>query len=444
MTPDLHALAAQIRGLDAHQPMGRVAAVGGGVIEVAGLGGRARTGDRLELRRRGQAPVSGEVIHISEGMVRMLPDTGSEGVSLGDPVILRAPAAFSPCDAWIGRVIDPDGGPLDGRPLPRGRHPRALRAPPPPAARRRSLGGRLETGLAVLNTLLPVVKGQRLGLFAGSGVGKSNLIAELARNMQADVVVVALIGERGREVGEFVADVLGPAGMKRAVVVAATSDQSPLMRRRCAWAAMTVAEHFRDSGRDVLLLADSLTRMAEAHREIAVSSGEPASMRGYPASLTPLLMSLCERAGPGVEGQGHITALFSVLVAGSDMEEPVADILRGTLDGHLVLSREIAERGRFPALDVARSVSRSLPGAASESENDLISETRRLLGAYEGSEMMIRAGLYAPGSDPVLDQAVRIWPDVDAFIAQKDTQGIDHSFSRLQLILRRAQGGSIG
>ncbi len=224
----------------------------------------------------------------------------------------------------------------------------------------------------VLNTLLPIVAGQRLGLFAGSGVGKSRLLGQLARNMEADVVVVALIGERGREVNEFVTRVLGGEGMRCAVVVAATSDQSALTRRRCAWAAMSVAEHFRDTGRNVLLLADSVTRFAEAHREIAVAAGEAPALRGYPPSVAPLITALCERAGPGAAGQGHITAVFSVLVAGSDMEEPVADILRGVLDGHVVLSRDIAERGRFPAIDVGRSVSRSLPDAATAAENTLL------------------------------------------------------------------------
>jgi flagellum-specific ATP synthase len=256
--------------------------------------------------------------------------------------------------------------------------------------------------------------------------------------MAADVVVIALIGERGREVGEFVSKVLGPDGMRRAVVVAATSDQSALTRRRCGWAAMAVAELFRNAGRNVLFLADSVTRFAEAHREVAVASGEVPALRGYPPSVTPLITGLCERAGPGCARQGDITAVFSVLVAGSDMDEPVADILRGVLDGHVVLDRDIAERGRFPAIDVGRSVSRSLPDAATGPENALIAQARQLLGAYEKSEVMIRAGLYAEGSDPVLDQAMRVWPDLDGFFARSDPAGVDNSFSRLGLILRRA------
>lgn len=268
-------------------------------------------------------------------------------------------------------------------------------------------------------------------MFAGSGVGKSTLLAKFARGVSADVVVIALIGERGREVREFVDNVLGPEGMKRAIVVAATSDQSPLLRRRCAWTAMAVAEHFRDQGQHVLLLADSITRFAEAHREVALASGEAASLRGYPPSTSHMIMSLCERAGPGAGDAGDITALFSVLVAGSDMEEPVADILRGVLDGHVVLERKIAERGRFPAIDLLRSVSRSLPAAATPEENELINKSRRLMGAYDQVEMMIQAGLYSAGSDPLIDEAIRVWPHLDAFLALDESKNTSASFTQL-------------
>ena len=285
--------------------------------------------------------------------------------------------------------------------------------------------------------MLPLVQGQRIGLFAGSGVGKSSLLAKLAQGLSADVVVLALVGERGRELREFVETVLGPEGMARSVVIAATSDQSPLVRRRCAWTGMAVAEHFRDQGKQVLFLADSITRFAEAHREVALAAGEPPSLRGFPPSTAHMIMSLAERAGHGPEGAGDITAVFSVLVPGSDMEEPVADILRGVLDGHVVLSRSIAERGRFPAVDLLRSVSRSLPQAASAEENALIAEARRLLGAYDRSEMMIRAGLYAEGSDPVLDQAIHVWPALDAFMARDRQAGVAESFADLAKALEK-------
>jgi flagellum-specific ATP synthase len=438
---------AEISALSAAHAVGRVIAAQGGILRVSGLSGAARLGDRVRVTRRGGAALTGEVLQLEAAAVLVLPDAAAEGVALGDRVRLLGAPRIAPSEGWVGRVIDPFGMPLDGRPLLRGTCPRALRAGPPDPAARRALGARLETGMAVFNTLLPIVRGQRIGLFAGSGVGKSMLMGHLGRHMQADVVVVALIGERGREVGDFVREVLGPEGMRRAVIVAATSDRSPLVRRRCAWTAMAVAEHFRDSGRQVLLLADSITRFAEAHREVATAAGEMPALRGFPASTSHAIMALCERAGPGAGSAGDITALFTVLVAGSDMDEPVADILRGVLDGHVVLDREIAERGRYPAIDALRSVSRSLPGAAAEEENALIARARDLLGRHARAETMLQAGLYVEGSDPVLEQAIRAWPELDAFLAAPEPGDIANSFARLSVILRRAgaaAGGAAG
>ncbi len=439
---ELEKLASRVDGLQTTFAMGRVAGVSGGLIDVTGLGERAGIGDKLLISRRGGSPLSAEVVGFSKNLVRVLPDGPSTHITVGDCVRMSKSGTFAPDDTWIGRVVDPNGKPIDGLPLSQGLHSRNIDSTPPAAAARRPMGKRLSTGLAIFDTMLPIVRGQRIGLFAGSGVGKSQLLASLAKHLDADVVVIALIGERGREVGHFVRDVLGADGMARSVVVATSSDQSPLMRRRCAGAAMTAAEHFRDQGKHVLLLADSVTRFAEAHREIAVAAGEPPALRGYPPSTAALIGSLCERAGPGEGSQGDITAVFSVLVAGSDMEEPVADMLRGVLDGHVVLSRNIAERGRYPAIDVLQSVSRSLPDAASDQENAQISEARRLLGAYQQAEVMIQSGLYSSGSDPLLDQAVRAWSDLDAFIGRAETGGIVSSFDRLNLILRRSGGGS--
>ncbi|SLN63814.1 Flagellum-specific ATP synthase [Falsiruegeria litorea R37] len=431
-------LKAQFQALRLSRHVGRVMGVQGGVIRIQGLANVARIGDRLELKRNTGSPLHGEVLQVDADAINMLPDAAPDGVALGNRVILQQMPEFAPSASWIGRVVDPFGRPLDGRPLLRGEGKRDLMASPPPAVERKPLGARMSTGMSVLNTVLPIVQGQRIGLFAGSGVGKSSLLAQLAKSMQADAVVVALIGERGREVNEFVEKTLGAEGMDRAVVIAATSDQSALVRRRCAWAAMSVAETLRDEGMNVLFLADSITRFAEAHREISVSQGEAPALRGYPPSVTPLITGLCERAGPGTHTQGDITAVFSVLVAGSDMDEPVADILRGVLDGHIVLNREIAERGRYPAIDVSRSVSRSLPDAATAEENDAIHDVRRLIGAYEQSEVMIKAGLYAEGADPVLDQAVRVFDELDGFFARPEPDTVQASFDRLNLILRRA------
>lgn len=421
--------------------MGVVSGVARGMIEIDGLATVARIGDHLTLRRPQGPDLAGEVLNVEPDVVHMLPSAAPDGVRLGDRVYLEPTPAFAPGMHWLGRVVDPFGTPLDGKPLLPGMHERDVLAAPPRAVDRKPLGERMATGLAIMNTVLPIVRGQRVGLFAGSGVGKSTLLATLAKSMEADAVVVALIGERGREVNEFVENALGREGLKRSIVVAATSDQSALARRRCAWSAMTAAEYLRDQGLSVLFLADSVTRFAEAHREIAVAMGEAPSLRGYPPSVAPMIAGLCERAGPGTEDQGDITAVFSVLVAGSDMDEPIADILRGVLDGHIVLSREIAERGRFPAIDVSRSVSRSLPDAATPEENQLIAETRRLVGSYEQSEVMIKAGLYTPGTDPLLDQAMRVHDELDGFFGKLDPDGIRNSFDRLSLILRRAKAG---
>ncbi|MGI3169840.1 FliI/YscN family ATPase [Pseudooceanicola sp. C21-150M6] len=431
-------LRAEIAALSSVRQIGRIHSIEGALLRVSGLGHHARMGDQLRITRGSKPPLGGEVIKIDAEGVTVLPDEHTEGLALGDRVTLLGPAQIAPDEGWIGRVVDPYGAPLDGRPLMRGQKEIPLRNQPPAPGRRNRLGRRLETGVAVFNTILPFVEGQRIGLFAGSGVGKSSLLSQFARNIEADVVVIALIGERGRELRDFVSDTLGPEGMRRSIVVAATSDQSPLMRRRCAWSAMSIAEYFRDTGRDVLFLADSITRFADAHREVAVAGGELPSLRGYPASTSHLIMQLCERAGPGPEGAGAISAVFSVLVAGSDMDEPVADILRGVLDGHVVMDRSIAERGRYPAIDVLRSVSRSLPSAASIPENKSISEARRLLGLYSRNEMMIRAGLYTPGTDSDLDAAVSVSGDLEVFISDTSNQTISNSFQRLNLILRRA------
>jgi flagellum-specific ATP synthase len=436
----LNGLAAHIDALSPIRAVGRVVGVGAGIIRVAGLAGQAKLGERMRISPEAGSEIFGEVVQLQADMLIVLPDGSGHGVALQDRAILLPAVSIAPSDAWIGRVINSQGRPLDGRSLLRGPVARGLHATPPLAAKRRTLGKRLNTGMAVTNTILPMVTGQRMGLFAGSGVGKSSLLGQMAKQMEADVIVIALIGERGRELRHFLDDVIGKKDLQRTVVVAATSDQSPLQRRQCAWTAMAVAEHFRDAGRSVLLLADSITRFAEAHREVAVAAGEAPVLRGYPPSTAPEIMALCERAGPGEDGQGDITAIFSVLVAGSDMDEPVADILRGVLDGHIVLDREIAERGRYPAIDVLRSVSRSLPNAANEKENTLIARVRHLLGQYEQNAMMIRAGLYASGSDPEVDQAIALWPELDAFFARIETLDTTHSFQQLELLLRRNGG----
>lgn len=430
----LENVAAALADTSITHPIGRISKIDGTIVTVSGISQVSALGDPIRVIAKNH-PIAGEIIKLEGAIAQVLLEDTMEGLKLGDPVQLQPPSRFAPDDSWIGRVIDPDGRPLDGRPLVQGKQAASLYRQPPPAHQRRQMGARLETSLSVFNTLLPLVRGQRIGLFAGSGVGKSTLIADLARSATADVIVIALVGERGREVRHFIENVLGPEGMARSIIVAATSDRAPQIRRRCALAAMSVAEYFRDQGQHVVLFADSVTRYCEAHREVALAAGEAANLRGFPASTTSSIASLCERAGPGTADSGDITAVFSVLVAGSDMEEPIADILRGILDGHVILDREIAEAGRFPAIDVLRSVSRSLPLAAERHENALIAKAREHLGNYQKVELMIQAGLYESGSDIHVDKAIACHDALESFLTIKDNRGVQLHFEALKQII---------
>lgn len=436
MTQDLFSrMGAAIAGASPIRPVGQVVQIAGSTLQIAGLSQHGRVGDRVRII--GTTAI-GEVVRTSRDCIEILIDGSTEGLGIGANVALVPRKPFAPHESWIGRVIDPDGRPLDGRPLLPNTIARPISAAPAPAGSRRELGERLSTGFAIFDTILPIVRGQRVGLFAGSGVGKSTLLSSLAKKVTADVIVIGLVGERGRELREFVEKSLGPDGMARSVIVAATSDRPAQVRRRCPLAATAVAEFFRDQGLQVLLLIDSVTRFAEAHREVAVAAGETANLRGHPASTPAAIAGLCERAGPGVGPAGDITAIYTVLVAGSDMEEPVADMLRGVLDGHIVLDRSIAERGRFPAIDVPRSVSRSLPDAANTAENRMIQTARQHMGAYAQAELMIQAGLYSSGSDQKIDEAIATREGLEAFISTQGTHGVAGAFLLLQRALQTA------
>jgi flagellum-specific ATP synthase len=433
-------LRAQLRAIRTTRDVGSVSALARDHLDVSGLQSVSAIGDRVRIGER----TFGEVLSIAADHCRVLTEGTTAGLRLGMQVVNLGSPMITPSEDWLGRVVDPYGGAMDGRPLPPGDRPRAIWAAPPAPALRRGLGPRLKTGLAVCDTLLPLVRGQRVGLFAGSGVGKSRLIGLLANAVEADVIVIGLIGERGREVRDFVAETLHPGALARSVVIAATSDRSALTRARAAATMMTVAEHFRDAGRHVLVLADSITRFAEAQSELAAAAGEAFGPSGFPASMAQMAMALAERAGPGGADQGDITAIFSVLVAGSDMDGPVADIMRGVLDGHIVLSREIAERGRFPAIDALASVSRALPGAATGPELSLIGRARQLLGAHAKAELMLQSGLYVAGSDPTTDAAVAVWDDLDGFVSMPSAGSVEQSFARLEEILGAAGAPATG
>lgn len=419
---------------------GRVTAVSGLVVDVDGLAGHLSVGDRLRLTAHNRGEVPAEVVGMRGGLAQVMPFAALDGVGPGSGATVEPGhgSTLPVGDGWRGRVVDPLGRPLDGRgALPRG-PARPVRAAPPPATVRARLGPRLDLGVRTLNCFTTVRQGQRLGLFSGSGIGKSTLLAMLARYTACDVAVLALVGERGREVREFLEDDLGAEGLARSVVVVATSDSAPLLRRQAGYAAMAVAEHFRDQGRSVLLLMDSVTRFCLALREIGLSAGEPPATRGYPPGVFAELPRLLERAGPGPEQAdgrtGFITALFTVLVEGDDHNEPVADSARGILDGHVILDRRIAESGRYPAVDVLRSLSRAASGCLGPEETALLRRARSLLALYADMADMVRLGAYRTGTDPAVDEAVALAPRIEAVLRQDRHErcGMDESFALLR------------
>lgn len=403
---------------------GRVAGLSSLAAQVVGLSEHLSVGDQLELEGRAGTAMTGEVVGIHGGQAQVLAFGRLDGLGPGSRATrLPGGGALFVDDAWLGRTIDPLGRPLDGKgPVPSGHQPRFARAGAPAATQRARLGPRLDLGVRALNLFAPCRQGQRLGLFSGSGIGKSTLLAMLARHTICDVAVLALVGERGREVREFLEDNLGPDGLARSVAVVATSDSPPLMRRQAAYTAMTVAEHFRDQGRSVLLLMDSITRFCLALREIGLAAGEPPATRGFPASVFAELPRLLERAGPGLDTPdaepGRITAFFTVLVEGDDYNEPVADAVRGILDGHIILDRRIAETGRYPPVDVLRSLSRATADENSAAENALARRARGILAVHANMADMIRLGAYRSGADPAVDEAVILAPRIERILGQ--------------------------
>jgi len=415
----LAAAASGLRMLAPDQRYGRVVAVRGALIEVDGLAGAARIGSRITLRSPLGA-IEAEVVGLDHGIAHCMPFNEPEGIASGSRADLSAgQLGLRVSSGWLGRVVDGLGRPVDGKgPLPQGREQRRIKSAPPPASARARVGARIETGVRALDLFAPLCRGQRLGLFAGSGVGKSTLLSMLARWTECDVAVIGLIGERGREVQEFIQDDLGEEGLARSVVVVATSDEPALLRRQAAWTTLAVAEHFRDEGLDVLCLMDSVTRFAMAQREIGLAAGEPPATKGYTPTVFAELPRLLERAGPGTPGQGAITGLFTVLVDGDDHNEPVADAVRGILDGHVVITRKIAERGRYPAIDVLRSVSRTLPQCLEPQDNATRLAARAELATWKDMEEMVRLGAYRAGTNAEVDRAVALAPRIEALLNQ--------------------------
>ena len=368
-----------------------------------------------------------------------------DGVSLGARADFDDRASLIyPSRNWLGRVVDAFGRAADGKgPLAQGPIGYPLKASPPSAHTRARVGGKLDLGVKALNAFVTCCKGQRMGIFAGSGVGKSTMLAMLARNTDADAIVIGLVGERGRELKEFIEDDLGPEGLRRSVVVAATSDEPALVRRQAAYVATAIAEQLRDQGLHVLLLMDSVTRFAMAQREVGLSAGEPPATKGYTPTVFAELPRLLERAGPGVQGTtGSITGLYTVLVEGDDHNEPIADAVRGILDGHIVLERAIAERGRFPAINILKSVSRAMPKCNSEAEQTIVARARVPLAVYEDMAELIRLGAYKSGTNADVDAAIKVYPQIEAFLSQKKDERV--TLAEGYATLDRISGGGQG
>jgi type III secretion protein N (ATPase) len=413
---------------------GRVTRVAGLAVEVAA--GGARLGDRVEIHSPGRGSLAAEVVGLREERLLLLPLGEAAGIGVESEVVpAGAPLAVRVGEGLVGRIVDGLGRPMDGAPPP-GLEEWPVDRPAPPPLSRAPLRRPLALGVRVLDALTTVGEGQRLGLFAGAGAGKSTLLGQLARAASAERIVVGLVGERGREVREFVEGALGPEGRARAVVVVATSDAPALVRLRAAHVATAVAEWFAEQGRSVLLLLDSITRYARALREVGLSVGEPPARQGYPPSVFSALPRLLERAG--ARARGSITAVYTVLVAGGDLEEPIADEVRATLDGHVVLDRRIGAAGRYPAVDVLQSLSRSMHALAGPDHLAAAARFRALIAAHERVRDLVALGAYRAGADSLADVALERLPAIEAFLRQEVTEvtPFEESVHRLEELAR--------
>lgn len=430
---------AALRDIQTHEVIGRATSVTGLDLTCSGLNGAAGIGSQVIVNDK----IRGEVVGMNAGGLRILPFGSWEGVNYGAEVrLLNSDTSIRPDMSWIGRVVDAFGRPLDNKPLPDGNKTYLLRTNPPDAFDRRPVGEKLETGIKALDVFIPLCRGQRIGLFAGSGVGKSTTIAMLARQVNADVIVMGLIGERGKEVQDFIGRELGDEGIARSVLVVSTSDQPSLTRRQAAWTATAIAEYFRDQGLHVMLMLDSVTRFAQAQREIGLAANEPPAMRAYTPSVFQELPKLLERSGPGnpAKGQGDITAVYTVLVDGDDMNDPIADAVRGILDGHAILDRKIAERGRYPAINILKSISRMLPHCHTTAEREIMLAARRALAKHGDIEDLVSMGAYRRGSDHDSDMALAVFPEIDGFLRQgtHDVESSEMAFANLYGLLAGA------
>ncbi len=417
----------------------------GSVTELVGLlveskGPEAAVGDFCEIGTRAGRTIRTQVIGFRDGHVLSMPLEETDGLQLGDPIVARKEdARMEAGPQLLGRVIDGFGKPLDNLGPIIGGQPYELYAAPPGPLEREPIGEALATGIRAIDSLLTCGKGQRIGIFGGSGVGKSTLLGAMARSSSADVSVIALIGERNREVRDFIEHELGPEGLKKSVLVIATSDRPAPLRIRAAFVALAVAEYFRDQGKDVLLVMDSVTRLAMAQREIGLAAGEPPSQKGYTPSVFHLLPKIFERAGRF--RKGSITGFFTVLVEGDDFNEPIADAVRAILDGHIVLSRELGSAGHYPAIDILQSVSRLAPRLCTPDQKEAAAKVREAMATHQRSEDLINLGSYASGANPKLDAAIRMRPLLLDFLKQdsQEQSPFEKTMAGLSELARRTE-----
>ena len=411
---------------------GRLVRMVGMTLEAVGL--NVAVGSRCLVSLRSGRQIEAEVVGFSEARVFLMPTEKCEGLQPGARVVPLLRSSSIPVGPeLLGRVIDAAARPLDGKGPLGCTEVIDFEGPVINPLERKPIHAVLDVGIRAINSALTVGRGQRLGLFAGSGVGKSMLLGMMTRFTEAEIVVVGLVGERGREVKEFIEQVLDEEGMRRSVVVAAPADEAPLMRLRAAALASRIAEYFRDQGKHVLLLMDSLTRYAQAQREIALAVGEPPATKGYPPSVFAKLPALVERAGNDATGRGSVTAFYTVLTEGDDLQDPVADSARAILDGHVVLSRALADEGHYPAIDIEASISRAMPNIVAEAHLKLMQRLKQLYSRYQQSRDLIAVGAYVPGSDPDTDEAIRMLPHIRAFLQQGLRESVSFQASTQQL-----------
>jgi flagellum-specific ATP synthase len=422
----------RVTGLRPLQVEGVLSRMVGMTLEAVGC--EAAVGSRCLIQAAEGRTIEAEVVGFSGERLFLMPTGDMRGLMPGARVLpAHSSSEVHVGDALLGRVLDGTGRPLDGLGPVDCRDTRPLMGGSLNPLKRWAIREPLDVGIRSINALLSIGRGQRIGLFSGSGVGKSVLLGMMTRYTNADVIVVGLIGERGREVQEFVANTLGPDGLKRAVVVATPADTPPLMRLHGAWVAHAIAEYFRDRGLKVLLLLDSLTRFAQAQREIALAIGEPPATKGYPPSVFARLPQLVERAGNSDRGPGSVTAFYTVLVEGDDQQDPIADAARAILDGHIVLSRSLAESGVYPAIDVEASISRAMHLVADRDLMNLAVRFRQIYSLYQHNRDLITVGAYRRGSDPRIDQAIDLWPKMIEILRQDMYEAVDITTAREQL-----------